>query len=109
MMKSVNNLSDLEVIVSFEDEQGVAMGKPDWDFELEYFTSSARVRSACQKDGVLSNNAHMILGQLHVFFDKPRFGKGRLKSRKTYHIPNSFFPDSKRTVVVERELDVIIE
>ena len=107
-MKRHNNLSDLEIAVTFYDENGTAAGIPVYDFEIDYFTSpKGRRVTASQKDGVLTNCT--VEDRLLVcHFDKPRLGRGMLQSRKTWHIPDPDFPDKEYTLVENKVLDWMI-
>lgn len=108
MMNRHNNLSDLEIAIPFVDANGDAAGIPVYDFEIEYFTNPKGKRvTASQKDGVLTN-CMVEDGMLVCHFDKPRLGRGRLQSRKTWHIPDEDFPDREYTLVVETLLDTLI-
>lgn len=101
MNREINNNSDVEIAVEFTDDAGNSVGVPSFDFELEYFVYPEKVATAYQKDGILSPNCHIVDGVLHVYFDKPKFGEGRLRSRKWLHIPNENFPDGVRDICIE--------
>lgn len=108
-IKKINNLSDIEAVVEFKDEDGQPMGIPEFDFEIIYFVKEGVSVSCGRFNGQFTPNISVIGNELHAFFDKPRLGRGVLRTRKTYHIPNQYFPDRERTVVVDGITNTIIE
>lgn len=109
MTKSISRRSDLEIEVIFIDKQTrEEIPVPGYDFEISYFVFDDRLRSAGQKDGILSENCKIIDGRLHIFLDKPDFGCGRLRRRHCMSIPHPDFPDKIMTYVKEGAMDVMI-
>lgn len=107
-IKPISYHSDIEAIVTFTDEHGVRVGIPSYDFEIEYFVNTDKKVWGGRVNGILTDNAETFGDALHLFFDKPELGKGRLRTRKRLHIPNPYFPDRVRTVVSESNTDVVI-
>lgn len=109
MIPRHNNLSDLEIAIPFVDEEGAAAGIPAYDFEIDFYTNERGRRvTASQKNGVLTNCSVEDGNLLVCHFDRPRLGRGRLKSRKTWHIPDPDFQDEEYTLVQESVIDLMI-
>lgn len=104
---TINSESDLEIEVGFYDESGAAIPVPTFDWEIEYYVYSGRSVKASQVNGVLTN-AVAYAGSLRLLFDRPRLGKGVLRCRKTFHIPNVNFQDKIQTIIVESITDHIL-
>lgn len=94
--------------VPFRDTDGNEIPPPNYDFEIEYFVGSGIKKVVASKKGDVFTNCSIIDGLLTCTFDKPRLGRGRLMSRKTYHIPDPRFPDAEYTIVTETTLDTTI-
>lgn len=104
----INNLSDFEIIVQFKDEAGAVIPVPQYDFDLSYFVFRGKIVTASQHDGVLTNCSIMEDGKLHLYFNNPQLGVGRLFRRIHLRIPDLNFPDGYRDVVSEEATEHLI-
>src|SRR5690554_1338782 len=104
---TINSESDLKIEVGFYDETGATIPVPTYDWEIEYYVHTGRSVKASQVNGILTN-AVAYAGSLLLVFDRPRLGKGVLKCRKTFHIPDVNFPDKIQTIIVESITDHIL-
>lgn len=103
-----NNLSDLAIAIKFVDESGQPCGIPVYDFELEFFTHPEFKKVVASQHNGEFTNCSVIDGTLVCYFDKPKLGRGRLRTLKIFHIPDEDFPDKENTVAIAGELDVDI-
>ena len=107
MVKKISNSSDIEIEVVFKDRDCKVQPVPDHSFEFEWYTNySAKVISASYNaDTGEYVNCEVRDGRLVCFFEEPRLGNGRIKSRKIFHIPDYEDPTKDQEAVFENNTD----
>ena len=96
--KQVNYKSDFDVLLHLTDAEGNAVGFPDFDFLLTFFTSGQKKFEAGQVDGT-KRGVSDAEGDVRVVFNNHGLPAGVLNLEIRADVRNSLYPDGKKLQV----------
>lgn len=105
-MTKINYKSDFDFILTLRDAQGNDIGFPDFNWEARFWTFSPMqsVTASCH-DGECVN-CFNDNGKIHIVFNAPTLGCGRLRVEVVTHRENGIYPDGERTLYTPDTLDI---
>lgn len=105
MMRRENYKSDLRLVVTLT-LGGTAIGVPDHDFGLRFFTDDPRASYVCYRKGDEWFNCKQEGDKVVCFLNHHRLGLGQLLCEFYDFAPDSDFADGNYLKVVPRALDI---
>jgi len=104
-MTKINSGSDFIMRIQFYDSDGAIIPIPIFDFKIEYFVKPDNTIMIEHTAGayITDENTKVIVegNTLTISCDNIDFGVGKLRSRKTYYLPDERFVDGHRTLIEE--------
>ena len=106
MATKINYKSDFDFILTLRDAQGKDVGFPDFDWEARFWTFSpiCAMTASCYAGECV--NCFNDNGKIHIVFNAPTLGCGRLQVEMVTHHENDIYPDGERTVYTPDALDI---
>lgn len=101
--KKVNYQSDFDVLLNITDENGKALGYPDFDFMAKFESGSSY--EVGQKGGVKRGVSDQD-GKVKIVFNDHKLSPGTLKLVFSADVPDPSYPDGKKLHVVPVETDI---
>lgn len=105
-MTKINYKSDFDFILTLRDAQGNDIGFPNFNWEARFWTFSpiCAMTASCH-DGECVN-CFNDNGKIHIVFNAPTLGCGKLRVELVTHRENDIYPDGERTLYTPDVLDI---